>query len=217
MQFEGLGIKTQAYMNTKLTPQDKRTMVLMIIGICLTLVNLPTEVTLGNPNGSYYYHSTSAPIGPIADALRHSGFYSLPTLNSCLWGLGIAAAVLILHFGMVRLVFNDLQFHRWSHWIMIPLTGIFGGLVEEPIFRGLLQTYIGLVPASLLFALAHSFEGNRNWKQLSLLVLPVGFLFGLGMLITGNLWTPIIAHFIANTCVSAKSYFSDAPVENEPS
>ncbi len=64
---------------------------------------------------------------------------------------------------------------------------------EELLFRGVLQTYFGLVPASILFALIHF----RYLSKVVLFIVVVSLSFFLGWLYhrTGNLLVPIFAHF----------------------
>lgn len=78
---------------------------------------------------------------------------------------------------------------------------IAAGLGEELLFRGLLQSslatwiggqngwWIGLVVASLAFGVCHWL--NRTYAVLAALM---GAYFGLLLVWTGNLWTPILAH-----------------------
>jgi membrane protease YdiL (CAAX protease family) len=70
--------------------------------------------------------------------------------------------------------------------------GLLAGLGEETFFRGILQNEIGLIPAALIFALAHVGRGGFNlfalWAVIEGLVL--GWLYQL----TGNLLVPMIVH-----------------------
>ena len=76
----------------------------------------------------------------------------------------------------------------------IVVIGIAAGIGEEWLFRGVLQSTIGLAPASLLFGAAH--VGGRS-------MLPFGAwatLMGLGLgglaLATNGLLAPIVAHAV---------------------
>lgn len=70
--------------------------------------------------------------------------------------------------------------------------GLLAALGEETFFRGILQHEIGLVPAALLFALAHVGRGSMNlfaaWGILE------GLLFGWLYQLTGNLLVPMVVH-----------------------
>ncbi|WP_209122548.1 type II CAAX endopeptidase family protein [Alkalihalobacillus sp. BA299] len=65
---------------------------------------------------------------------------------------------------------------------------------EEVLFRGILQTQLGLIPASLLFALIHF----RYLSKIILFTMAVVLSFGLGLLfaLTNNLLVPIFTHFL---------------------
>jgi membrane protease YdiL (CAAX protease family) len=65
--------------------------------------------------------------------------------------------------------------------------------VEETLFRGLLQTWIGWIPASILFGLGHLGGG---WK-LALLSLIAGLLYGRSYL-KGRIESAILLHFSVN-------------------
>ncbi|QOY35898.1 lysostaphin resistance A-like protein [Anaerobacillus isosaccharinicus] len=64
---------------------------------------------------------------------------------------------------------------------------------EEILFRGVLQTHFGLIPASLLFAIIHV----RYLRKIILFIITVGLSFYLGWLylLTDNLLVPIFTHF----------------------
>lgn len=64
---------------------------------------------------------------------------------------------------------------------------------EEILFRGVLQTHFGLIPASLLFAIIHV----RYLRKIILFIITVGLSFYLGWLylMTDNLLVPIFTHF----------------------
>ncbi|WP_078553225.1 CPBP family intramembrane glutamic endopeptidase [Bacillus alkalicellulosilyticus] len=65
---------------------------------------------------------------------------------------------------------------------------------EEILFRGILQTGLGLVPASLIFAIIHF----RYLSKIILFIMTVSisFLLGYAFWYTGNLLVPIFAHFL---------------------
>ncbi|OLO42612.1 CAAX protease family protein [Alkalihalophilus pseudofirmus] len=67
-------------------------------------------------------------------------------------------------------------------------------ICEEILFRGILQTQIGLVLASLIFALIHF----RYLSKILLFTMAVVLSFILGLLFewTNNLLVPIFAHFL---------------------
>lgn len=71
------------------------------------------------------------------------------------------------------------------------------GVAEEALFRGALQPQVGLVPASLLFALAH-LAPRRDLAPWCLFSFAAGLLFGLLYEATGNLVAPVLAHAFVN-------------------
>jgi membrane protease YdiL (CAAX protease family) len=71
---------------------------------------------------------------------------------------------------------------------------LLSGVAEEALFRGALQPQVGLVWASLLFALAHLVP-RRELLPWSVFSLAAGFLLGGLYAATGNLVAPIVAHF----------------------
>jgi membrane protease YdiL (CAAX protease family) len=71
------------------------------------------------------------------------------------------------------------------------------GIGEEAFFRGALQPQLGLVGASLLFALAH-FAPRRDLLPWTVFSLAAGFALGWLFEATGNLVAPIVAHAVVN-------------------
>lgn len=71
------------------------------------------------------------------------------------------------------------------------------GVAEEALFRGALQPQVGLVWASVVFALAHLVP-RRELLPWSVFSLAAGFLLGGLYAATGNLVAPVVAHFAIN-------------------
>src|SRR5690625_12681 len=67
---------------------------------------------------------------------------------------------------------------------------------EEALFRGVIQTTIGFIPASILFALVHIRYLKKPVLFISVLLMSfyIGYLFE----ITGNLYVTMTVHFIVN-------------------
>ena len=82
-------------------------------------------------------------------------------------------------------------------WREALLLALFSSVGEEVLFRGCLQEEIGLVPATILFALVHvGPERVYLWWTAS------AFVFGLGLGLLyetqGGLLGPIVMHFVIN-------------------
>jgi uncharacterized protein len=85
--------------------------------------------------------------------------------------------------------------------VQLALVSVLAGLGEELLFRGLVQAgvsrlaeppagvWIGLAVGSVLFGVCHWLNSTY-----ALLAMLAGLYFGVLLLATGSLWTPIIAH-----------------------
>lgn len=73
----------------------------------------------------------------------------------------------------------------------------FSAVCEEYFFRGLIQYYIGLLPASLMFGLLHSGPSKRflPWTVFATLM---GFVLGGLYMSFNNIFIPIGVHFLIN-------------------
>ncbi|MCS5634940.1 MAG: CPBP family intramembrane metalloprotease, partial [Myxococcota bacterium] len=71
------------------------------------------------------------------------------------------------------------------------------GIAEEMFFRGALQPRVGLVAASVLFALLHFLPRRALWPW-TVFALAAGLLFGGLFQWTGNLIAPVTAHIVVN-------------------
>lgn len=78
----------------------------------------------------------------------------------------------------------------------ILLIALMSGLAEEILFRGWLQTKLGIVVASVLFGLIHIW--GREGIGYGLYAVGMGFVLGYLFQVTGNLWTPVCAHAVNN-------------------
>ena len=79
----------------------------------------------------------------------------------------------------------------------IAAVSILPGIGEELLFRAVLQTAIGILPASIVFGLLHS-GFSRRLLLYGLWAVVVGILLGATYQWTGNLWGSIVAHSIIN-------------------
>ena len=67
---------------------------------------------------------------------------------------------------------------------------------EELFFRGGLMQLVGVWGQALLFGALHP-VGRRGWSY-TLFTFAAGLLFGYAVLLTGSLWTAVLAHFAVN-------------------
>ncbi len=94
----------------------------------------------------------------------------------------------------VRAVYHELLIPLFSRVSRpgIVLIGIAAGIGEEWLFRGVLQPTLGLVPASVLFGLAH--VGGARMLPFGVWATAMGFALGGLAIATGGLVAPIVAH-----------------------
>lgn len=119
-------------------------------------------------------------------------------------GLGSAAGVIVLSRELTRRTRIGEALARalaraigplgLGHCVVLALAS---GIGEEAFFRGALQPRVGLVGASVVFALAHFVPRRELWSW-SLFSLAAGFLLGGLFAGTGNLVAPIVAHAAVN-------------------
>lgn len=67
---------------------------------------------------------------------------------------------------------------------------------EELLFRGALLPVLGVWGQALVFGLLHPMP-RRGWSY-TLYTFGAGVLFGYAVLVTGSLWTSLLAHFAVN-------------------
>jgi len=73
----------------------------------------------------------------------------------------------------------------------------FSSVGEELLFRGMLQPWIGLVPAALLFGVVHQIPGPSRWVWVGWATI-VGLGLGAIFALTGSLLGPLVAHALIN-------------------
>jgi membrane protease YdiL (CAAX protease family) len=121
-------------------------------------------------------------------------------------GLGLAAGALVIlaSAALTRLT-------GWGERLAQALAELIGplelrhclalaalsGVAEEALFRGALQPQVGLLAASVLFALAH-LAPRRELVPWCLFSFAAGLLFGILYERTGNLVAPVLAHALVN-------------------
>ncbi|HMQ11049.1 MAG TPA: type II CAAX endopeptidase family protein [Oligoflexia bacterium] len=73
----------------------------------------------------------------------------------------------------------------------------FSAVCEEYFFRGLIQYYLGLLPASLMFGLLHSGPSKR-FLPWTVFATVMGFVLGSLYISFENIFIPIGVHFLIN-------------------
>lgn len=123
-------------------------------------------------------------------------------------GMPSSAPVLVAGGGTLGLLVATpwLMRFEWTRRVAETITRVFGpftlaraawlgglsGFCEELLFRGALQPMLGLLPASILFALVHPVAG---WWAFALVVgIALGALYSWD----GNLWPCVLAHALLN-------------------
>jgi membrane protease YdiL (CAAX protease family) len=74
---------------------------------------------------------------------------------------------------------------------------LISALAEEVAFRGALQGWLGWLPATLLFGLAHLGPG-RHFRWWTAWALAAGALLGALVAVRGNLGGAVVAHLVVN-------------------
>lgn len=82
-------------------------------------------------------------------------------------------------------------------WPQILLLSLSSAAAEELLFRGALQPVVGLIPASIIFALSH-FPLKREMWIWPFYAFAMGLILGLLKLWGGDIWTAVLLHFGIN-------------------
>ncbi len=91
------------------------------------------------------------------------------------------------------------------------LVSILAGLGEEFFFRGVLLPVSGLLVSSILFSLLHFGWRAREFLPLVLLYFLIGLYLGKLTLLSGSIWTAVIAHALYDFIVLLYlKHFSDS-------
>ncbi|MBS2969445.1 CPBP family intramembrane metalloprotease [Metabacillus sp. KIGAM252] len=124
------------------------------------------------------------------------------TITSLAGGAGTAAAVILLDFIIMKTApaawyddggINEKLFRSCSIPHIALMTALIA-IVEEWLFRGVLQTEFGLIAASLVFSILHIRYLSKF--LLFIMVTAVSVLIGVLFELTGNLLAAVIAHFL---------------------
>lgn len=118
------------------------------------------------------------------------------------YGIAVACIVIVVDLIITKLApphlvddggINKKLFEKRSIPHIILLTAIIA-ISEELLFRGVLQSHLGIWVASLIFAILH-FRYLSKWI-LFIMVISISFLLGIVYELTESIYTTIIAHFL---------------------
>jgi membrane protease YdiL (CAAX protease family) len=118
------------------------------------------------------------------------------------YGIGVALFVIIVDFTIMEIApshliddggINEKLFEKRSIPHILVLTALIA-VSEEILFRGVLQTHLGIWIASLVFAILH-FRYLSKWLLFTM-VVSISFVLGIVYEITDTLHTTILAHFL---------------------
>jgi len=93
-----------------------------------------------------------------------------------------------------RVGIEALQVAGYPIMLAVVTASAFG---EEMLFRGGLQSVIGLVPAAAAFGFSHGGWRRDMWAYV-LAAAASGLIFGTTLLLTGTIWVPVVAHIVHN-------------------
>ncbi|WP_413789196.1 CPBP family intramembrane glutamic endopeptidase [Bacillus yunxiaonensis] len=119
-------------------------------------------------------------------------------------GGGVACMIVLLDYIAMNLLpeswfddggINDRMFQGMSVFQVFAVTLLIG-IAEEFLFRGVIQTYFGLMFASIIFAVLHIRYITKPF--LFCFVLMISSVFGYVFQWTGNLLITIFAHFLVD-------------------
>lgn len=120
-------------------------------------------------------------------------------------GVGLGALLLAVWAAMVRLAPGARRVEAELRSRLGPITrseavalAVVSALAEEVAFRGALQTWLGWLPAAILFALAH-WAPQRHFRWWTTWALAGGLALGYVTLERGTLAAAIVAHFAVNS------------------
>ncbi|TYR82558.1 CPBP family intramembrane metalloprotease [Priestia megaterium] len=133
---------------------------------------------------------------------QFASYFKLDFVSILVYGGGTGLAVVCIDLLLMKVLpshwyddggINERIFANRSilHLFIICLIVSFS---EEILFRGVLQVHLGLIWASLIFALVHIRYLKKWFLFLSVVVL--SFFIGMVFWWTNNLWVTIVAHFL---------------------
>lgn len=133
---------------------------------------------------------------------------TLGPFESVGWSVGLGAALAALLVGLTRFATPRFTWARRLHGDLRPtahglsaarivVIALFSSLGEELLFRGLLQPWLGVLGAGLVFGLVHQIPGPSRWVWAGWATV-VGTALGAIFALTGSLAGPLVAHALVN-------------------
>ncbi len=94
--------------------------------------------------------------------------------------------------------FDELNLILIEKFSLAELSIIFlsGSIVEEMLFRGIIQPFVGILAANIVFTLIHFRYFSKKYMLLEVFV--IGIVLGIIYKLTLMLYVPILCHFIVN-------------------
>lgn len=176
---------------------NRKTILKLLVGqeIFLIFISL-FWLSIKNPEFSFFKLSSILSVEPFKSIII--------TKETFLYGL-IAGIFLVISSNLIVLtsppfkkslkILDEMLLNKLKIIDAIPLA-IFSGFGEEIFFRGILQNGIGIIPASIIFALMHL--PSKEFAIYSLWTFFAGMVFGNIYQITNNLFIAIVAHTLNN-------------------
>jgi membrane protease YdiL (CAAX protease family) len=188
----------------------------------LAVVQLPLVET-ADLRRSDIYRGSVVSVALLAGAalllgVRRGGWVGVglgrpPLASDLLWGVGVAAAILMLLVGLAAwrrrvglreepMVAELMPRTRRERWAFLALS-VSAGLGEEIVYRGYaipvltLMTddlWMAVLVSSGAFGLVHVYQGGLGIARTGF----IGLVLALTFLGTGSLWAPVIAHTLAD-------------------
>ena len=133
---------------------------------------------------------------------------ALSQLSEVLTGSLIGAAIFSLIVGVLWAigVYQVTKSTVWTAMLGALWIGIFPGINEELLFRGVLYriieeslgTWLALISTSLFFGFAHAANPGATVFSSVAITLEAGLMLGMAYTLTGRLWLPMGIHFAWN-------------------
>lgn len=139
----------------------------------------------------------------LRDEVSVEAIFNLKNLlDYILLGAAFALLIVVIDILLIHLLAKEYfddggineRLFRDVNVLHIALIALLVSVVEEWVFRGVLQNIVGLFWASLIFAAIHIRYFKK--KLYALLIITVSFGFGLLYHWTESIWSVIVAHFL---------------------